>query len=99
MRIGQLQALTQDELAFILYIVNVVEPIDIPKMEFNPKQLLWFKHDMLLQKLSRQEPKLTSEGKAVLQGVIAKLNKTPQQEVEEYEHSTAPLFVQPEFQF
>ena len=54
---------------------------------------------MLLQKLSRQEPKLTPEGKAVLQGVIAKLNKTPQQEVEEYEHSTAPLFVQPEFQF
>lgn len=99
MRIGQLQSLTQDELALLLYIVNVIDPISIPKMEFGPKELLWFKHDALLWKLAQQEPKLTPEGKEIFQGLMSKLNKTPQQEQEEYERASKPLFIQSDFQF
>ena len=92
MRISQLQSLTEEELQLLLYIVNVVEPLTIPKIEIGPKELLWFRHDALLWKLSQQESKLTPEGQTIFQGLMAKLNKKATQEAKEYyEHTSSPI--------
>ena len=99
MRISQLQSLTQEELELLLYVVNIIEPLTAPKIEIGPKQLLWFKHDMLLRKLANQESKLTPEGQVIFKGLMDKLNKTAIQEAKEYEDTTKPIFTQPEFQF
>lgn len=99
MRIGQLKSLTEEELALLLYVLNVLDPISIPKIPFGPKEALWIKHDVLLWKLAQQESKLTPEGKTVFQNLMVKLNRNPYQEREEYERSTLPLFTQSEFQF
>lgn len=99
MRISQLQSLTQEELELLLYVVNIIEPLTAPKIEIGPKQLLWFKHDMLLRKLANQESKLTSEGQIIFKGLMTKLNKTAIQEAKDYEHTTKSVFTQSEFQF
>ena len=99
MRTGQLQLLNQDEISLLLYIVNSIEPKSLQNVEFGPNELLWIKHDALTWKVSQQESKLTTEGKEVFNGLMTKLNYTPQQEREEYEHTSRPLFVQSEFQF
>jgi hypothetical protein len=99
MRNGQLQSLTDDELSLLLYVVNVIDPLKAPKIEIGPKELLWFKHDALLGKLSQQETKLTPEGKVVYDGLMAKLKMTPQQEAENYASASKPMFEQSNFQF
>ena len=85
MRIGQLQSLNNIELSLLLYILNVVEPVEAPKFEIGKKELLWLRHDHLLAKLARQESKLTEEGKELYKRVITKLNKTPFEESQEWE--------------
>jgi len=99
MRISQLQSLTQDELSLLLYIVNVIEPLQAPKIEIGLKELLWFKHDFLIQKVARQESKLTPDGKIIFQRLMAKLNKTTEQEIDEYASSSKSESTQSEFQF
>ena len=101
MRISQLQSLTQEELELLLFIVNDIETLSpIIKMgRIGPKDLLWFKHDMLLQKVARQESKLNAEGKIIFQGLMAKLNKTTEQEIDEYASSSKSESTQSEFQF
>lgn len=98
MRIGQLESLTEDELALLLYIVNVIEPLR-PPLEVTPKFLLFFKHDALVWKVAQQESKLTDEGKKIFHGLMTKLNRTWMQEVIDHENSTRPEFIQPEFSF
>jgi hypothetical protein len=73
MTLNQLQTLTEEELALALYIVNVVEPTELPKMEFKPRHLTWFKRDALLQKFIRAVPKLNPQGFAVLASLFFKL--------------------------
>lgn len=85
MRISQLQSFTNTELSLLLYIVNEVEPIMGPKVEIGKNELLWIRHDDLLQKLVRQQDKLTDEGRVIFNQVLAKLSKTSQQEIEEEE--------------
>jgi hypothetical protein len=99
MRIGQLETLTEDELALLLYIVNVIEPLGAPQMEITAKQLLWFKHDSLVWKVVKQESKLTPEGKEIFKSLMTKLNTTAQQEAENYASSSRPTFEQSNFQF
>ena len=99
MRIGQLEALTENELMLLLYIVNVIEPLKAPAMEITAKQLLWFKHDSLVWKVSQQESKLTPEGKEIFKSLMTKLNTTAQQEIENYASSSQPMFKQSNFQF
>ena len=99
MRIGQLQTLSQDELSLLLYIVNAIDPTSIPKMEFQPKHLPWFDHDLLTWKVAQQESKLTPEGKEVFKNLMTKLNNTVEQEKKYYECTSKPIFVQSEFQF
>ncbi len=86
MRISQLQSLNSLELALIIYIVNEIEPIQSPKtVIMDKKDLLWVNHDALLAKLTRQESKLTEEGKTIFKNIMFKLNKTSIQEIEENE--------------
>ncbi len=113
MRIGQLQSLTEYELSLLLYIVNKVDTISIPKIEIGPKELLWIKHDVLLWKLAKQESKLTPEGKFIFKGLMTKLNSpipleffdnnnNKEQQLElplKYECTTNSVFIQPDFQF
>lgn len=82
MRTSQLKSLTDDELNLLLYVVNVSEPISSPPVEITPERLLWIKHDALLWKLSKQESKLTEDGKKVFSSLMVKLNVTSQQELE-----------------
>jgi hypothetical protein len=100
MRISQLQSLTQEELQLLFYIINVIEPLTSPKIEIGSKEILWFKHDTLVWKLSKQESKLTPEGKTIFQGLMTKLNKIATQEAKEYyECASNSTSTQPEFQF
>ncbi len=85
MRIGQLQSFTNTELALMIYIVNEIEPIVSPKVIIGKKELLWIRNDDLLQKLVRQQEKLTDEGKIVINQILTKLKKTSKQEIEEEE--------------
>ena len=100
MRINQLESLTESELSLLLYVVNILEPIKSPSFHIEtPKELLWVKHDALIWKLSQHQSKLTDEGKLVFDGLLAKLNKTPEQEREDYERATNTELTQSEFQF
>jgi len=82
MRISQLQSLTNTELSLIFHIINEIEPISSPKVEVRGKNdLLWIKHEQLISKLTRQESKLTEEGKEVFKRLMEKLNKTSAQEI------------------
>jgi hypothetical protein len=100
MRISQLESLDESELSLLLYVVNVLEPIQSPKFVIDkPKQLLWVRHDALLWKLSRHQSKLTDEGKKIFNSLMIKLNKTPEQEHQDYERATNTTLTQSEFQF
>lgn len=73
MTLNQLETLTEDELALALYVVNVIEPLDIPKMQFEPRQLTWFRHEALVEKLVRAFPKLLPEGHPIFVSLMEKL--------------------------
>jgi hypothetical protein len=87
MTLNQLQTLTEDELAMALYIVNVIDPLTLPQMEFTPQQLVWFKHDMLIQKLLNAFPRLKPEAFSIYLSLMEKLGvkveirQTPQPEL------------------
>lgn len=100
MRLSQLQLLDESELSLLLYIVNVLDPIQSPRVNMDiPQHLLWVRHDALLWKINQYQSKLTDEGKEIFNSLMIKLNKTPQQEREDYERSTNTTLTQPEFQF
>ena len=95
-----MESLDELELDLLLYIINVYEPIKSPDFEItNPNDLLWIHHNDLLMKLSRNESKLTDGGKEVFKSLMTKLNRTPEQEREDYENTTKPELTQSEFQF
>lgn len=73
MTFNQLQSLTEDELAMVLVIVNVIDPLTIPQKEFTPQQLAWFRHDMLIEKLLNAFPRLKPEGFAIFTSLMEKL--------------------------
>jgi len=100
MRFSQLESLTDSELSLLLYIVNVLEPIKSPSFHIEkPTQLLWVRHDALLWKLAQHQSELTDEGKEIFNSLMVKLNKTPEQEREDYERATNTELTQSEFQF
>jgi len=73
MTLNQLQSLTEDELAIVLYVVNVIAPPESPKMEFQPQHLVWFRHDMLIKKLVDSFNRLKPEGHATYTSLMEKL--------------------------
>jgi hypothetical protein len=106
MRTWQLQLLTEDELAMLVYIVSVASPIKAPTFEIKKKtDLLIIRHDALLWKCSEQEKNLTDEAKPIFTSLMMKLNMTLNdyfksiEKALDYDNSPKPEFVQSEFQF
>ena len=86
MRINQLKLLNNDELSALLWVINRIEPlVSTPRMEYGPKDLLWFKHDAILWKLAQSEQYFTSEFKHICHSLMVKLNKHPIEEAQEAE--------------
>lgn len=83
MTLNQLKELNEDELVVCLHIVNIISPTTSPKMEFEPKHLVWFRHDMLAKKLIDAFPSLKPEGHAIYSSLLKKLGI--QHEIK-YEH-------------
>ena len=73
MTLNQLTDLNDDELAMALYIVNVIAPPESPKMEFQPRHLTWFKHDVLIKKFLDSFNRLMPEGHATYVSLMQKL--------------------------
>ena len=83
MTLNQLGDLTEEELAMALVIVNEIAPPVLPKGPFEPKHLLWFRHDQLIKKFIDIFPKLKTEGHAIYVtlmqklGVCIQINQSP----------------------
>ena len=73
MKLYQLETLTEDEVAMALYIVNFIDPPCCPKIEFSVRDLTWFKHDMLVQKLVNAFPKLLPDAHPIFLSLMEKL--------------------------
>ena len=69
----QLDSLTEDELAVLFYVVNVVSPMTFPQMEFDLNSIKWFRHDMLIRKLLDSFNRLKPEGHATYTSLLEKL--------------------------
>ena len=74
MTLQQLSDLDEQELCMALFIVNVMFPPCCPKMEFEPRHLTWFKHDMLRQKLLDAFPKVLPEAHPIYSSLLTKLS-------------------------
>ena len=73
MTLNQFETLTGEEVALALVVVTYIDPPCIPKMEFEPRHLTWFKHDMLVQKLLAAFPKLNPEAHTIYSSLLTKL--------------------------
>jgi hypothetical protein len=100
MRFSQLKLLTEEELSLLVIVIQTLEPIVSPKYEIKTlKDILFLSPASIISKLKQQEQNLNDGGKVIYQSLIAKLSRTPQQEIEDYENSTKPELTQSEFQF
>lgn len=73
MTFNQIQTLTEDEVCLALYIVNVIANPGVPKMEFEPRHLTWFRKGMLEQKILSAFPSLLPEGHVTYTSLLSKL--------------------------
>lgn len=73
MTLQQVTELNEQELAIVLYVVNVLSPVVAPKMEFEARHLTWFKHDALVKKLADSFVHLKPEGHATYTSLMEKL--------------------------
>ena len=76
MTLDQLDNLTEQEMAIILVVVNIIDPLECPKMQFEPRQLTWFRHEFLIKKLVNAFPKVLPEGRDIYCSLLKKLNYT-----------------------
>ena len=73
MTLDQLHSLDEQELAMILVVVNIIDPMTCPKIQFEPRQLTWFRHEFLVKKLVDAFPKLKPEGHTIYLSLMEKL--------------------------
>lgn len=73
MTLAQLESLDDMELALILYIINNVYPVDIPKMQFEPRHLTWFRKGVLEERIQRSFPLLEKSAHPVFSSLLNKL--------------------------
>lgn len=73
MTLNQLETLTEDELAMALYIVNVIAPSELPKMEFEPRHLTWWRHEFLVKKIVDSYRRVLPECHATYIALLEKL--------------------------
>lgn len=73
MTLNQLEDLNEDELAMALVLINHIAPPAVPKMEFGPRDLTWFRHDMLIKKFMDCFNRLKPEGYVTYVSLMHKL--------------------------
>ena len=73
MTINQLHTLTEDELEMLLYVCNVINPLDVPEIQLTAIQLTWIKHTFLLKKITDSFPKIKNESHAIYKSLLEKL--------------------------
>lgn len=91
MTLNQLYSLDEQELALLLYIVNVINPLDFPKLDFQPRNLTWFKHDMLIKKLTDAFPRLNRDGHELYVSMLEKLGVKFEIKYEEQPSINVPI--------
>lgn len=90
MTFQQLHSLTEEELSICLYVVGVLDPVTFPPIEItDPKQLISFRNDVLIQKLMNAAPRLNEQGIPIFISLMAKLGVKV--EVKPVEPATAPV--------
>lgn len=72
MTLNQLQTLTDEEASLCLYIVNIIDPLDI-KIELSANNLTWFRKDVLEKKLLAAFPKVKPSGHPIYSSLLTKL--------------------------
>ncbi|HOS15542.1 MAG TPA: hypothetical protein PKX15_00735 [Bacteroidales bacterium] len=72
MTLNQLYSLTDEELGMALYIVNHLEDSS-NKIQYNPHNLTWFKHDALIKKFLRAFEQIKPEGHTIYVSLMKKL--------------------------
>lgn len=73
MTLNQLHSLDEPELDMLLYIVNVLFPIESPKIEFDGENLTWIKDGYLNNKLINASQHIKSEYSNVYISLVNKL--------------------------
>ncbi len=68
----QLNSLTDDEIAVVLYIVNCLEPKILP-YELGPRLLCSIKHHKLCERVVKSEPFINELGMPILVSLKSKL--------------------------
>lgn len=76
MTLQQLNNLDELELQLILYVVNVVDPMTFPKIDFSPRNLTFFRHEFLVKKLVNAFPNVLPEGHVAYASLLSKLGYT-----------------------
>ncbi|HOT89480.1 MAG TPA: hypothetical protein PLC59_00075 [Bacteroidales bacterium] len=73
MTLSQLDSLTEEELGMALFIINHISPLELPKMQFEPQHLTWFRHEMLVKKFLNSFNRLKPEGYPIYVSLMQKL--------------------------
>ena len=73
MTLVQLESLVDDELAILFHVVNVIDPMPFPKMEFDMNSIKWMRRDILVKKLIDAFPRLKPEAHATYVSLMNKL--------------------------
>lgn len=72
MTLSQVESLSEQEMDMVLYIVNVLQPTT-SKLEIEPRNLTWFKHKFLVQKIVDVFQQIKPEYHPVYVSLLAKL--------------------------
>ena len=89
--LNTLESLTEDELGIALYIVNKISPPTSPIMEFGPRHLTWFRHDVLAHKFLSAFNHLTLEAHPVYSSMLTKLGIPHEIKYEQPAKPVAPV--------
>lgn len=73
MTLNQLETLNEDELAMIMYIVNILSPLDVPKIQLTPRHLTWFRPEALNQKVLDCFPRVNPEYHEIYKSLLEKM--------------------------
>ena len=73
MMLRHIESFTDDEMALVLYVVNVLFPPGAPKIEFGPEHLRWFRHEAVIKKLVDALPHIKPEAHPIYVSLMGKL--------------------------
>jgi hypothetical protein len=96
MMIEQRNLLLEDEMALLLYIVNVVAPIHPPD-EIDESILLSIRPEILIARVEKVKPSIKEQYQSVAENLLAKLRWNWIQQVIQNEHTKNTKFNEPDF--